>query len=187
MGHNVKLFTYPISKSQAEITQELSSYVEHACWQEGGTLGRIRWLSNKIYDSYDAAEAAIEKQDKGWYDNIAVQFHQCDDDKKLMVLREKESAAWKAYRTADSAVFAADFLSKMISCKKCGSKLNREYLKFNYCPLCHADMRSPTLLKKIDRLKKAAEAASKAVEDYRQELGRKSKNVFWMVKIEYHQ
>ena len=47
-------------------------------------------------------------------------------------------------------------------------------------------MRSPTELQRIARLKAKAEAASAAKEAGEREMGKKSKDIFWLVKIEYH-
>ena len=70
------------------------------------------------------------------------------------------------------------FKSVLITCKKCGSKLNKDYLKKSCCPLCKNDLRSNTVKaasdryeEKIRKLKKdiqteEAKASGKAVVRY---------------------
>ena len=187
MSHNIEHYTYPYSQSKKTIESKLAAYVEHACWEEGGHLNGIRWIDSKIYDSESAAREAIKKLDKGWYDCLAVPFRQADmSAEKIRDLQAKECAAWYAYNTANSEVLAKSFKSQLIGCKSCGSKLNKDFLKSNRCPLCGTDMRSPTELQRIARLKAKAEAASNAKEAEERKMGKKSKDIFWLVKIEYH-
>lgn len=52
---------------------------------------------------------------------------------------------------------------KFITCKRCESKLNREKIKGEYCPLCGYDLRQAYFQKEIDKL-------SQKIKDLREEL-----------------
>lgn len=187
MSHEKEVRIFPATKTQAAIQSELSLYVSYKCFEEGGHLGKIQWLEDTIYDSESDAREAIERLDNGDYDCLAVKFRQgSKDGAKYRELQAKEGAAWKAFNDLCSQVPAKNFKAQFVGCRKCGSKLNKDYIRLNRCPVCGGEMRSDTELKKIARLKAKAEAASAAREAEERAQGRKSKNVFWAVKIEYH-
>lgn len=86
-------------------------------------------------------------------------------------------------------MFCKDFKSQYLGCKKCGSKLNKDYLKSNKCPLCHEDMRSDTVLKNIARLRNLEKELGKAIREEELRLSEKAGKkceILWLVKVEYH-
>lgn len=196
MSHNVKHYTYPenVDKKQAEAS--INEFVTHATWREhegfGNTLERpIRWI-DQILPDYDSAMRFIESHDKGWYDQLAVKYREgapVKTSKKLDALRQKCIEAEKAYREAESKVVAKDFKAQLVTCKGCNSKLNKDYLKRNACPLCGTDMRSDTEKKRVARLKELWQKAQKSVEAEETAMRKKNQQppkVKWLVKIEYH-
>ena len=185
MSHITQYFTYGEKTSKEKISAELNSYVSLRTQKEGGGgIGKIRWMEGEkyVYPCEEDAKDAISRLDKGWYDCIAVKFRKVEENRDLQA---KACAAWAAYHEAEKAVVAKSFKAQLVGCKKCGSRLNREYLKSNYCPLCGTDMRSETELHRIQRLREKAEAAEKKIT----EAQRKSKKgkVYWLVKIEWHE
>ena len=54
---------------------------------------------------------------------------------------EAEKRKYEEYEREHSVLA---FKAAYVSCTKCGSKLNREYLKSDTCPICRTDMRSDT-------------------------------------------
>lgn len=190
MSKNIEYRDYDFKSKKEWIEGELSTYVRGVCYQEGGKLSRIRWLEDTIYPNEESAVEAIKANDKGFYDCIAVPFRAPGDndwdDTKLKELVRNQSAAYSAYKTASCLVVATELKAQYIGCKKCGSKLARKFIKSNYCPLCGEDMRSKTELLHLARLKQKADAASLAVKKRQDALTKKSKNIRWLVKIEYH-
>lgn len=77
--------------------------------------------------------------------------------------------------------------SELIGCKCCGSKIARKYLKNNFCPVCHSDLRPETTLNRIAALKAKADKLHDAVLKEETKIAKKNGNVRWLVKIEYHQ
>lgn len=133
--HMTEYFTYSEKKSKEKITAELNSYVSkrtenHEC------ISKIRWMEGEkyVYPCEEDAEEAISRIDleSGLYDDcIAVKFRKVEEDRNL---RAKACAAWAAYHEAENVVVAKSFKAQLVGCKKCGSRLNREYLKSNFCP-----------------------------------------------------
>lgn len=199
MSHNIEHRTYPVKTSKQAIFDEINSYVEHVTWAEGGSsIDRIRWLENKIFANYDEALECIERNDRGWYDCLAVQYRQApvanlEPTKKMLDLEQRINAERKKsadYETAHSVkAFKADF----VGCSACGSKLKRELLQTEKCPLCRADLRGKTTLEtlakykaKIAELTATLEAERKKQQTEYEKKQEKNAEIRWLVKYEYH-
>lgn len=190
MSHNINYSIYSISVKEKTINEEINEYVKKATWEEGGhgLLNPIRFI-HQVLPDYESAKEFIEKQDKGWYDNLAVMFKQLPKNKtskKLDTLKEKLNETVKTHNELDKMVIVSTFKAEYIGCKHCGSKLNKNYLKTNYCPLCHNDMRSETVLKKINILKEKITNIRKEIKLEEQKLNEKYGECKWLVKFEYH-
>ena len=187
--HNIEYFTYDENVKRDWVQKELDHYAAMEDWQEGCSgLGRpIRWLESVgICADYDEAEKCIQDHDRKWYDQLAVRYYEPArgfTNKKLEELRMKERAALDAYHAKD-CVWAKGLKAKYIGCKKCGSRIKREYIRTNRCPVCNADLRPETTLNAVKaaelRWKKAQAAANTYLHDHAK------KTVKWLVKIEYH-
>lgn len=188
MSHNIELFDYSEKVNRKAVQKELDHYAAMEDWQEGcqGLYRDIRWIESPVYANYDEASKAIDKLDRGDYDQLAVKYHYYHPprDDKTEELKRKVLAAGDEYRKRDSAVYPRTVTSAMISCKKCGSKLAREYLRTNFCPVCRTDMRPEYIMKSIQAAKNKMLRAEKEVSDYYTKKGKKE--VRWLVKIEYH-
>lgn len=187
MSHEIKHYEYSEKTSKKAIEEELKTFVRMTCIQEGGQLGRIQWFDNTICDSLSAAEEFLEVKDKpGDYRNLAVRFRvPAPGNKKIDELRGKAAIARGAYNQADRVVATASMKSAFVACKSCGSKLNREKLRSNFCPVCRADMRSKTELARINRLLQKALKTEEELE-MAEKAAAKRGTVKWLVKIEYH-
>lgn len=70
--------------------------------------------------------------------------------------------------------------SAYIGCQNCGSKLNKEMLKGEKCPVCGSDLRSKTTLNRIDSYDKRI----KNLEKKYKEAEKKQRNLVWIAKVE---
>lgn len=193
MSHNIEYYSYPVTKKQTAIESELQAYARKATWQEGGggLYRSIRW-HDETCDDYESAKDFLSRHDKGWYDQLAVKFRHFDkpiSSKRLSDLKAKESETRQKLRDLESKVAFTEFKSQYISCKKCGSKLNKDYIKKNFCALCGHDMRSDTTKNAIARLTEKVKSLEKDVREEEKKLAvkrAKEAQVYWLVKIEYH-
>ena len=188
MSHNVEYRRYPLHVSKEKVKNDLDNYVAQADWQEGccGLYHPIRWLSDKTYNSMQEAMDAIERLDRGGYDNLAVQFIQSEaiSDAKYKELSKKADEAEKEFERRDSALYPDSVTSALISCKYCGSKLSRVHLKMNACPVCGHDLRPEYILKSVETARSKWNKARENAVNY---LNRHSKkDTMWLVKFEYH-
>lgn len=193
MSHNIRYGVYPENVNKRSVQSYWDSVAAHEDYMEGASgLGSdIRWLEFVCADE-KSAEEYIKNHDKGWYDCLAVKFKKVDNVKKTkkhedLERRYKETVT--QLRQIEGTVFCKDFKSQYLGCKKCGSKLNKDYMKSNKCPLCGEDMRSDTVLKNIARLKALEKELGKAIREEELKLAEKvgkKCEILWLVKVEYH-
>lgn len=190
MGHNIEHYTYSLKKSKESIQKELDAYARKATWQEGGNdLGQNIRFYDKVMPDYDSAVEFLEQNDRGWYDQLAVKYKEMPrgkSTKKLDELKEKLKVAYSDYEKANTHVVAKDFKSEFIGCKNCGSKINREYIRSNNCPVCHADMRSDTTQKRLESMRAKVNKLRNDIKEEEKKLAEKHGQICWLVKIEYH-
>lgn len=138
--------------------------------------------------SREEAEAFIEAHDKGFYDDHAVRFFDYSGATKTAKITEYEmkiAELMKAKQKYIAEHSVRNFQAKYIGCPKCGSKINKDYLRAERCPLCGMELRSQTTLDKIKWF-------DTKIEDYRNRVDMekmKQKNkakIKWLVKYEYH-
>lgn len=189
MSHNIRYASYPEKVNKNAVQKDWDHYVRMEDWQEGasGLPNPIRWIENPVYRSREDAEEAISKLDKGWYDQLAVKYYENiprKTDSKLKELEDARTEAMKEYDKRSTTVYPATLQANLITCKKCGSKLAKSYLKYNHCPLCSEDLRPDHILKSIAAAKAKYDRRIKEVEDYKKKHS--NKNICWLVKIEYH-
>ena len=191
MAHNIKYFEYKEGVSQKKVQASLDSYVAHEDYQEGcsGLNTPIRWIENcGVLNSYDEALEYIKSHDKGWYDSLAVRYRQCDGKKtaSLKKAEEKADAAKGKFADLNNKFHFADIKAAFIGCRNCGSKISREYLEDNYCPICDSDMRPQSTLDALERYKENLHKANALLFEERKKNLAKNGKTMWLVKIEYH-
>ena len=183
--HNIEHHTYPENVNKQKVYKELKNYVEHECWQEGGSLEPIRWETGVILKSREEAEKWIESHDRGWYDQLAVRYeHPMTTNSNTKQFDEKIMKAYENYNSKESVVYPHTRTSEFIGCSKCNSRLSRTHLNNNFCPVCNADLRPETTLKAIKAAKLKWEKAQNEKREYLRKHAKKE--ILWMVKIEYH-
>lgn len=188
MGHAIEFFSFPEKTNRKEMIGEINHYLN----EEGAYLYNSIKFIDKTLPDYDSAVDYISSIDNGNYNQLAVKFVHFDmktmTSKRLVDLESKYKEAQNNLRVFASKVVAKDFKSELVGCRHCGSKINKKYLGSNYCPVCRGDMRSDTLL---GRQKAMEEKVKKLEEQIRQERinlanKKKSKDIWWVIKIEYH-
>lgn len=187
--HNIEHYSYLLTTSKEDILAELNEHVKHETYHEGGSgIGSIRWY-NDVCSSFNDAIKFLERYDKGWYDQLAVKYKSLPNgvsNRKLDTLRDRLKVLNVKYREINSNLEFKSFKASLISCKNCNSKLNKDYLNNNYCPLCRNDLRSDTIKQKINDLKNRIDALNKDIQVEEDLLTDKKGVVKWLVKIEYH-
>lgn len=162
--------------------------IREICEREHGDnyCSTIKWHSNEVYQDYSEAENAIHDMEIGRYNDHAVLFidrtstkptkaMQAVEDRIKAVQQKRNEYAEKCHVKHRNADF--------IGCKMCGSKLKREYLRSNKCPLCGSDLRSESVIKKLGDYDVKLDDLGKK---YRELAKKQPGEVMWLVKFEFH-
>lgn len=202
MGHAIETHIFDVKTNKIEeqknrnsIETRLNGVSEYHSDNRNGLYSSIRFLDNKIYENDIKAETAIKTLDKGWYDQLAVQFYDYEarpDTKTILNLKEqlqKRRVELAEYKQANSV---RNRKSQYVGCTKCGSKVNKDYFPkgenyINRCPLCNTDLSSDTVKKTIEsKTQKINELDTSIETKVRENNSKGKKQLKWMVKIEYH-
>lgn len=184
--HNVEHYDYNERVNKKEVQAELSDYVSHQTWAEGGSgIEPIRW-NDFVCKDYEEAKKWIELHDKGWYDQLAVKYYSpiCTKSAKTDELDKKIMDAYKVFNERNSVCYPKTRTTEFIGCGNCKSRMATKYLKGNSCPICHTDLRPETMLKSIAAARTKWENAQKNKAEYVDKHSKKE--IRWLVKIEYH-
>ena len=73
-----------------------------------------------------------------------------------------------------------------VGCSSCGSRLNKEKLRGEKCPLCGTDLRSQSTLDRLKALRSKHLEIMSQLEDERCKDKNKA-TIKWLVKFEYHE
>lgn len=188
MGHCIDYIVADKNVDKKAIIADICDIVEQECWREGGGYsGRMTWHDGMVYADYDEAVEAIDRFDRGFYDDHAVLFREVGDLENATTRRLVKQIADTQLKMRDyiATNHVKDRKSALIGCPHCGSKLSREYLYSDSCPLCHADLRSDTVKKRIKGYETKIAEWEKKMREEKKKLGAKAP-VKWLVKYEYH-
>lgn len=188
MSHNVNYSVYAenVNKDRVQAEWDAVARVEGRGEGASGLPEKIRWHS-PIMDSEKEAEEYISRHDSGWYAQLAVRFRVSNaQSAKIAGAKERLSLARGKFQALNQKPHFANTKAGFIGCKNCGSRIAAKYLKGNFCPVCRADMRPETVLKKLKGLSANIEKAQKAYDEAVKTEAKKSKTINWLVKTEYH-
>lgn len=184
--HNIGYISEPENVKRDWV---IANIVEEACRDGDGYSGPLKWHDEiPVQENRDAAEAKIQQLDKGWYDDHAVRYYDYSSAKpttKMEEIRQRiakiNDQKMKFVEQTSVRKFKADY----IGCRECGSKLRRDKLRNEHCPLCGKDLRANSTIEKIEDYDKKINDcwASFEAEKKKQKNARK---VMWLIKYEYH-
>lgn len=126
-------------------------------------------MPDKVFGSYEEADEALNRLFSEWSRkyNVAVAYYDetaAKDTKKIQNLKlrlEKEQEKVQLYTEKSDC---KNFKAKLITCSSCESKVNKDYIKNSRCPVCHADLRSKTVIDTTKRYKDKIQTLSKELE-----------------------
>lgn len=188
MGHCVNYIVADKDAERKSIIADICEEVYHESWEEGGSYhGNLKWHDNTVYDSEDDAYAAIDRLDRGRYDDHAVLFRDTSRLENAKTTKLAEQIATTKAKKVDyiDSNHVTARKSAYIGCPHCKSKLSREYLKRDACPLCGTDLRSDTVKERIKGYDAKIAELKKRLADEKKKLAAKAP-VKWLVKYEYH-
>lgn len=154
--------TFPGKLALHEVDQAFKEVCEQERWENGadpysGSIDKLMGYTfeNKIYPSVNKAlENIRERTDKHGKGILTKAYKdegvRIEPSPLLAKLRAEHKDKWTFERELIEGFLAEvkAAKSKTLGCKKCGSSLNRMYLKGYFCPLCNGELRTETQLKK---------------------------------------
>lgn len=145
-----------LDKAYLHIDRRVKSNSDLVEFPNAGARFTIREISvPEPLENQDAAEDFLDERDdwhRNW--NVAVRFYDrsnCKPTKKCGELLKRLHAEEEKLSSYTKSHDLSTFKASLISCSKCGSKLNKDYLKGYHCPLCRNDMRSDTTKNTVSR------------------------------------
>ena len=184
--HNIIHWTYPEKTDIIKIEKDVVNYVmSHG--DRYGTMG-ITPLTNAPFENQEQAEAYIRERDNGYYAGYAVKFYdysKAKNTKKMDELNAKIDETFKKRDEYISTHHVKDFKASFIGCSKCGSKLSRQHLNSDKCPVCYNDLRAESTLERIANFDKRIKEYQAKIKQEIQKQKDKA-DIKWLVKFEYH-
>lgn len=84
MSHAIEYLDYHCSTSEKAILKDLNRFA-YDPQESSGYHGNMKFHREPVYKSRDEARAAIEKMDRGWYDDHTVMYK--DGRKKFWLVK----------------------------------------------------------------------------------------------------
>lgn len=187
--HAIEYFTTDKKKEITKIAEEWAYYNVDPYENESRSYhGNMKIHDDIICDSYEDAIEKIQQLDNGWYDDHAVRYRDTDSLKPTKAMNQIEER--KAKITIDKNEYMYNHSvqsrkSEFIGCPKCKSKLAREHLKSERCPVCGAELRPEYVIERLKKYDSDYETLSKKYK----ELAKKRKEscpIRWCFKAEVH-
>lgn len=186
MGHAVEYEVYPITYSLKQIVNDVCRIVSHSGDRYG--TDSVRMPTEQVFDTRDDAYEYIQENDRYNYDGIAVKFldfSKVKDSEKIKEFRAKITDTIKKKNDYIKAHSVKAQKAAYIGCQSCGSKLNKEKLRSERCPLCQNDLRAASTLERILSFDKRVEEYENKIKQERLKQ-KKNASIKWLVKYEYH-
>ena len=184
--HNILYHTYNENVSKSKIEKDICDYVRNS--GDGYGTDRITFYDSTIYDNREKAEEYIRAIDNDFYGGYAVKFYdfsQVKDTPKIEVLKEKIAETIEKKKEFEISHSVKNQKATLIGCSGCGSKLNREKLRSEKCPLCYKDLRADSTLERLASFDNRVKGYREKIE-MEQQKAKKKAEVKWLVKFEYH-
>lgn len=179
--------TFNGKKTKREITDSVLAKVRNS--GDGYGTECIFFPTDKIFDTEEKAVDFIDDYcgDK-FYAGCAVKFYDYTNVKstaKIIELRNKISENNKKKIEYIKQNSVKNQKAAYIGCRSCGSKLNKDKLRGESCPLCYSDLRSATVLNRINGFDKKKDELLSKIET-EQIKQKKKAEIKWLVGYEYH-
>ena len=185
--HNINYLDFAENTSEKSMTSEVLSAVSQS--GDGYGTESIRFDQSTVCKSYDDAVDWINRHDRGgFYSGVAVRFYDYGEVKPTKKMEQIQERIRKTQKNLDDYITAhsiKNLKASFIGCPNCGSKLRRDLIKSECCPLCNTDLLSETTRDNIKGYQEKIRALFDQLENERF-ANKKNATIRWLVKYEYH-
>ena len=205
MGHYVTVRSYNYDngseKTKKLIEAELNEFATYNGDYHSGLDKKIQWTSRE-FESFDDAQEWLENHEGFYWQGAAKYKHYASISnakserlqKKIDELNQKLAKTKADMMSYVEKNNVKNRKSVYVGCPNCGSKLHKDYIPIQMysqnCPLCHTDLFSETVKKRILSYKTQINDLEKQITETKKDK-EKAKNSgkftwMWAVKIEFH-
>lgn len=188
MGHYIGRRTcLNTEKDIRKALADIDKIVRRESDNSGGLPGPISWKKDRVFDSEQEAEAWIQAHDCS-YGQFAVLFRDYSDAKETAVisrLRESLGKITEKKQKFANATAVRNRNVAFVGCPNCKSRLAKEYLRGNRCPVCLTSLLSAADLAKLGELDQKIEEYKQRIEAEKRKQINKAK-VMVLFKFEFH-
>lgn len=189
MGHAISYLKVDKKKDIMRAAKEFAFYnTDRGENPSGHYHGNLRVMESVVCDSYDEAVEYINSKITRSYQDMAVQFYDTDslkDTAQITRLRErivKNNTAREEYIKNNNVTKQK---ASFITCSNCKSKINKEYIRTNSCPVCRTSMLSATVQNRIQKFYNDSKELQKQITEL-QAKNKLKAPIKWCVKVEVH-
>lgn len=183
------MFDFKEKTSIKDIQEELYDAFENERGAQEPVHQSLKLLDNlSIFDSREEAENYINNHSEEFYRrfNVGVKYKNYDNikpTKNMQNLERRISETEKKMKDYEKAHSVSTFKAEFVGCPDCKSKLKRDLLKSEKCPVCGTDMRSNTTITTLDNYKKKIKELKKQYTEEQKKMKNKAE-IYWLVSAQ---
>lgn len=144
------------------------------------TVGKVKDYREQVYPNLSIAMDECLNHAQKWEYVVAVEYYEStSESKKVTKLRDRLNKMEYDFRVtieSEEKKFK-DTQTRMTTCTKCKSKLNKDYLNRSSCPLCRTGLLSKTATKRILNKQNKISELKEKLQKTRDNEAKKSKNI----------
>lgn len=164
----------------------MSMYENRGCY-EPRQQPFVLFKDKQPFDNMDAAEDFLRHSDEAsrYYreKNTGVRYYDYENikpSKKILDLKRRIEETKQKMQQYEAAHSVQSFKAQFVGCPNCGSKIAKDHISYNRCPLCHTELRSKTTMETLAGYREKIKDLEKKVKE--EEKKAKSKaEVKWLL------
>ena len=191
MGHCTDYIVVDEKKDIMEVARDFAFYNTDRYENPSGRYNNILdVLESTIYEDYDDAylKASELERSRGSYNDFAIPFYSSikqEPTKQMLNIEKRMDKIIVDKEEYNKKHSIKNLSSKLITCKHCESKLAKDFLKRNNCPVCGKDLRSQYILDRIKKYDDDYKKLNKQLTEIEKKRNKKGP-IKWLVKVEVH-
>lgn len=182
-----------LAKARAQIVDQVR---HNADLEEFSNMGKDIGNITPIYPPESCCRSLQSAEE--WYTNSYAAFHRpyqkyipfldtdsLPNNKQLLTLEKRLQDETSKRNTYYNAHNVQNLQAKYIGCKRCGSKVNKDYIHNNSCPVCRNNMLSDTVQKRLDAFNARIDGLKASIVAEKERRAAKAPTRYLVVYCEY--
>lgn len=181
MGYSLISFSENMSKK--DILESINNII---FMDTDNKISKILWVNDSICKNYDDASASLKTIVNSKYDAFAIRYLKVAKirrSKELEELEQKYNTVFGELRKLSEMNYVKGLKINYITCKNCGSKLKKEYVYRDYCPLCGECLLPKSYQYKLKRTETKLRQIEEEKRKEEEKLRMESHKVEWLVLV----